>query len=55
MVSYLICTMKKYNNQKCDNVTPIKKENERDESYCPDNIFYADELAGITNGHRDSR
>lgn len=29
--------MKKYNNQKRDNVTPIEKENERDENYNPDN------------------
>ena len=29
--------MKKYKNQKRDNVTPIEKENERDENYCPDN------------------
>ena len=36
-MSYLICTMKKYNNKKRDNVTPIEKENERDENYNPDN------------------
>ena len=29
--------MKKYNNQKRDNVTSIEKENERDEKYNPDN------------------
>lgn len=29
--------MKKYNNKKRDNVTPIEKENERDENYSPDN------------------
>lgn len=29
--------MKKYNNKKRDNVTPIEKENERDENYNPDN------------------
>lgn len=29
--------MKKYNNQKRDNVTPIEKENERNENYNPDN------------------
>lgn len=34
---YLICTMHKYNNKKRDNVTPIEKENERDETYTPDN------------------
>ena len=36
-ISYLICTLKKYNNKKRDNVTPIEKENERDENYSPDN------------------
>jgi len=35
-ISYLICTLKKYNNKKRDNVTPIEKENERDENYSPD-------------------
>ena len=29
--------MKKYNNKTRDNVTPIEKENERDENYSPDN------------------
>ena len=29
--------MKKYNNKKRDNVTPIEMENERDENYNPDN------------------
>ena len=29
--------MKKYNNKKRDNVTPIEKENERDKNYSPDN------------------
>lgn len=29
--------MKKYNNKKRDNVTPIETENERDENYNPDN------------------
>lgn len=29
--------MHKYNNKKRDNVTPIEKENERDENYNPDN------------------
>ena len=29
--------MKKYNNKLRDNVTPIEKENERDENYSPDN------------------
>lgn len=29
--------MHKYNNKKRDNVTPIEKENERDETYTPDN------------------
>ena len=36
-ISYLICTLKKYNNKKRDNVTPIEKENECDENYSPDN------------------
>lgn len=36
-ISYLVCTLKKINNKDRDNVTPIERENERDESYVPDN------------------
>lgn len=36
-ISYLVCTLKKINNKDRDNVTPIECENERDESYVPDN------------------
>lgn len=37
-ISYLVCNLKKIRNEKNkDNVTPIELENERDESYTPDN------------------
>lgn len=37
-ISYLVCNLKKIRNEKNkDNVTPIELENERDESYMPDN------------------
>ena len=36
-ISYLICTMEKYNTKDRDNITPIELENERDEIYKPKN------------------